>query len=200
MPEGFCKRCDYSLAGVAANACPECGGPFDPLRPETYSKTPHGRRTRILKRTGWAVLILAAALILAPRRFERLEFSWFNPGYATATTQTRWELVAPSFLPFRYPHWTSRARLKQVEPGGLVVVAQTSWKLRCFWPLHPSRFVGALGGLTPGYRSIGSINNTDILPENLDKLMDLLVYGIGTGGRIVIANHAIPENPPPDTK
>src|SRR5689334_12175455 len=115
MPEGFCKRCDYPLSGVTS-ACPECGLPFDPLKAETYSRVPHARRRRILGRLAWAVLILAVAVILSPRRVERLEFSWFNPGKLTATTRTRWEVVAPSFLPFRYPHWTTGARTKQVEP------------------------------------------------------------------------------------
>ena len=199
MPEGFCKRCDYSLSGVTS-ACPECGLPFDPLKPETYSRVPHARRRRILRRLAWAVLILTVAVILSPRRVERLEFSWFNPGKLTATTRTRWEVVAPSFLPFHYPHWTTGARTKQVEPGGLVVVAQKGWELRCFYPVHAGSYTGALGMPSPGFRELGCINNTDILPENLDTLTDMLVYGVGTGGRIVIANHAILEKPTPDTK
>lgn len=39
-----CKRCNYDLHGLAAEACPECGRPFDPADELTYASTLPSRK------------------------------------------------------------------------------------------------------------------------------------------------------------
>lgn len=38
MARKFCKTCKYNLRGLTDHVCPECGQPFDPENPETFSK------------------------------------------------------------------------------------------------------------------------------------------------------------------
>jgi hypothetical protein len=196
MPQGYCTSCDYSLEGVTRATCPECGRAFDPARPQTYAARPGTRRRRMIQRIAWLFVIIAAAMILSPRRIERLEFSWPNPD-RTATSQTRWELVAPSFLPFRYPHWTTSPRPAPFGPNGLTVYQHKTWALRCLYPISQGSSSGMVPKAAPGMRAIGVINSTDIQPQNFDELTDLLVYGIGTGGRIIVSSRIVLDHPPP---
>ena len=44
-PEGiYCLTCRYELRGLTSTRCPECGRPFDPASPSTYTRFPS--RTR----------------------------------------------------------------------------------------------------------------------------------------------------------
>ena len=63
----ICATCKYSLRGLSNNRCPECGNPFDPDDPRSYS-TPScwwQRRGRVLG-------VLAITYLL---------FSFFFPGF-----------------------------------------------------------------------------------------------------------------------
>lgn len=40
----FCKHCQYSLAGLTCNVCPECGTPFDLARRGSFSRRPRLQR------------------------------------------------------------------------------------------------------------------------------------------------------------
>ncbi|HYF16196.1 MAG TPA: hypothetical protein VD971_14110 [Phycisphaerales bacterium] len=44
-----CLGCDYPLAGVAANACPECGRAFDPADRKTYGPRILQKAARVLR-------------------------------------------------------------------------------------------------------------------------------------------------------
>jgi hypothetical protein len=47
VPKGcYCGRCFYDLRGLRSRRCPECGQPFNPDKPGTYSRTPHSTRVR----------------------------------------------------------------------------------------------------------------------------------------------------------
>jgi hypothetical protein len=194
MPKGYCNGCDYSLEGVTGLACPECGRRFDPDRPETCSKVPLARRRRLIARTSWVIIAVLFVMIVAPRRLERLQFSWPSPDGATATTQTRWELVAPSFMPFRYPHWTGGARQREIESNQLEVVRLNGWVREWFWPRSVGGFAGSVPHPAAGFRAIGTVNTTDILPENFDKLTDLLVYGVGANGSTLISSRIVRDD------
>lgn len=44
-----CRRCGYSLAGLAVRLCPECGRPFHPGNPDSYlTDKEDEQRTRLL--------------------------------------------------------------------------------------------------------------------------------------------------------
>ncbi len=57
----FCKYCQYKLAGLAHNVCPECGKPFDPDRRHSFTR--HPRMFRSLRRVAFYLLAVAAAYI-----------------------------------------------------------------------------------------------------------------------------------------
>ena len=57
----FCKYCQYKLAGLAQNVCPECGKPFDPDRRNSFTR--HPRASRSLRRAAFCLLAAAAAYI-----------------------------------------------------------------------------------------------------------------------------------------
>lgn len=194
MPEAYCKGCDYVLGGVAGTICPECGRPFDPACDATYSPRPNASRRRWIARARWAALILLVWLAFSPRRLERLEFSWPNPDGVTVTSLTRWEVVGPSFLPFRYPHWTSGERRGPSTSRFVEVVRQDAWDTRWIWPRGVGGFAGSVPLPGPGYRAVGLVNQTNIVPENLETLTDLLVYGIGTHGRVLISSRLVRED------
>jgi hypothetical protein len=70
----YCTKCAYSLAGLIAGQCPECGRKFDPGRPSTFFTTPHGGIDRTLWRTAlipillpWAPVLLSHVSLLLAR-------------------------------------------------------------------------------------------------------------------------------------
>jgi hypothetical protein len=80
-----------------------------------------------------AVILVVVALM--PRGVERMQIAWPNPGNVTATTQTRWVLIGPSYLPFRYPHWTGGQHLQtSFGPMGLAVLSRSALEARIGWP------------------------------------------------------------------
>ena len=54
----FCKRCLYELTGLASRNCPECGRPFDPALPRSFTRHPH---LRTWGRRGCAALVITLA-------------------------------------------------------------------------------------------------------------------------------------------
>ena len=68
-----CLGCDYPLAGVAANACPECGRAFDPADRKTYGprrvRPPKEARAVLSWRPPWylfAVYFVFSAALIVP--------------------------------------------------------------------------------------------------------------------------------------
>jgi hypothetical protein len=64
----FCEGCGYSLAGIAADRCPECGRAYDPAD-LPFARVPWLHRRRI----GWwrAYVKTVAMVLFTPRRFAR---------------------------------------------------------------------------------------------------------------------------------
>src|SRR4051794_9109758 len=64
----FCEGCGYSLAGIAADRCPECGRPYDPAE-LPFARVPWLHRRRI---GFWRAYVKTVAMVLlTPRRFAR---------------------------------------------------------------------------------------------------------------------------------
>ena len=93
----FCEGCGYSLVGITADRCPECGRPYDPLA-LPYARIPWLHRRRIGRWKGfWRTVVLAtfrparfAAELCRPVRISRADARRFR-GVATliaATTVT----------------------------------------------------------------------------------------------------------------
>jgi len=64
-PARYCLGCSYVLDGLPENRCPECGRPFEPDDPTTFSMSPRGARISLLYKT-WPgrIALVAAGLIL----------------------------------------------------------------------------------------------------------------------------------------
>jgi hypothetical protein len=61
----FCRKCDYSLVGLSANRCPECGRPFDPADPRTFLSHPRSWLLRRWgRRIGCVLLCLAVPIVI----------------------------------------------------------------------------------------------------------------------------------------
>jgi hypothetical protein len=63
---GLCWECGYSLRGLEANRCPECGRPFDPGDPTTMNM---GREVGwlaawLMRPPGWPLYLLTCAAVL----------------------------------------------------------------------------------------------------------------------------------------
>jgi hypothetical protein len=70
----YCRRCDYDLRAAASGPCPECGAPFDRLRPHTFAL-----RTRAQDRfrlSGVVFLSMTIFTVLAMGTW------WFGVGFA----------------------------------------------------------------------------------------------------------------------
>ena len=49
LPAGmFCGRCRYPLVGLLVHRCPECGCPFDPADPRSFSQPGTRRKRRVV--------------------------------------------------------------------------------------------------------------------------------------------------------
>jgi hypothetical protein len=180
----FCKSCDYPLAGVPAAVCPECGRAFDPADPSTYDARPRARRRTWIRRGAWAIGVIVLVELLAPSRVAKLTWSWPNSDGVTATSKTKWCLVAPRWLPIRYPRWTSARWTKPIEPRGLVVSERSFWRVGLFSVQPdggaishvPAQSMGLVYGSLGTKNAAGVWNMYEMMPQNLDKLCDLLLY------------------------
>jgi hypothetical protein len=179
----FCTRCDYPVTEVAARTCPECGQPFDPADPTTFSARPTARRRRWTRRAVYLARMILLVELVAPSRIARFTWTWPNADGATLTSETRWHLVAPRCLPIDYPRFTT-ARWKHPIPSGYVDVADyTVWRIglvsvrsieggRTSCPPSPPRKF-TFGGLS----EIKPNRFTVIRPGNLDTIADMLLFG-----------------------
>lgn len=73
-----CSRCGYSLAGLGAGSCPECGCPFDPSKLDTIIR--HSRLARLAPpfalNIAFAVLVIPVTLVICSPRGELSD--WWN--------------------------------------------------------------------------------------------------------------------------
>jgi hypothetical protein len=112
LPPGtrYCLGCGYELAGLALNACPECGRDFDPADPKTTGDTPIPLvvRRRFRRITTWLAIILTIAsgiiytVIPIPMQGSGLMlWVWLGRTYGV---ESRW--LATSHV--RAWHWAGR--------------------------------------------------------------------------------------------
>ncbi len=63
----YCRGCGYSLRGLSAGKCPECGRPFDPANEATLSRRkPRRHLRRCMRRSLFALLFLTLATVSVP--------------------------------------------------------------------------------------------------------------------------------------
>src|SRR5215212_3665833 len=63
----YCRRCGYSLRGLAGGRCPECGGAFDLANRKTFArKPPRPALWRWARRVTVLVTLLALAAASVP--------------------------------------------------------------------------------------------------------------------------------------
>ncbi len=61
--EPRCIACDYGLTGLPAGTCPECGRPFDPIDPSTFT-TPGDRPTALPQLIGSLLTFVAFTAVI----------------------------------------------------------------------------------------------------------------------------------------
>jgi hypothetical protein len=97
----FCRHCGYNLSALPQNRCPECGRPFDPNNPRTFSK-----HSGSPVRRHWAkriVVSLLAFLLLATAAGLSLWWPWHREQVAMRMVQRshghlHTETVGPQWL------------------------------------------------------------------------------------------------------
>src|SRR5215212_7179632 len=63
----YCRRCGYSLRGLAGGRCPECGGAFDLANRKTFARRPpRPALWRWARRVALLVTLLALAAASVP--------------------------------------------------------------------------------------------------------------------------------------
>ena len=204
VPSGYCTSCDYPLAGVPGTVCPECGRAFDPADPKTFAAKPGARRRRWTRRALYALGVLVLIELFAPSRVAKFTWSWPNQDGVTATSETKWCLIAPRWMPIRYPRWTSARSTKQIEPQGLATSEEYYWAIGLFsissqgWcisgPVPPRAnwlTFGSLGTKTSG----GEYKFLDMAPPNLDRLCDILMDNEHSRNRLDYSLHVVPQTP-----
>ncbi len=111
MENARCLGCGYSLYGLPANVCPECGRAFDPLDVTTFdSRTPATRRRKWIVR---GIVVACLGLVYFAVGPRRLAIGHIHLACKTCTqsvTTYRFEPIPPTWIPGRYPafRWTTR--------------------------------------------------------------------------------------------
>jgi hypothetical protein len=132
-PHRYCLKCDYPLDDVASSKCPECGRAFDPTDPASVSARPTARRRRWIRRGLILAGVIVALEIFGPSRVARFTWTWPNADGVTCTSETRWHVLGPSWLPIQYARFSTR-RWTQPMPGGYLNVADYSiWRIGLAW-------------------------------------------------------------------
>jgi hypothetical protein len=62
-PTRYCRKCLYVLDGLPENRCPECGRPFDPDSPDTYSTSPRASYRQVIARRAADPIVMVPALL-----------------------------------------------------------------------------------------------------------------------------------------
>lgn len=114
-PEPACLGCGYLLVGLPTTVCPECGKEFDPADGRTFDNVWRTKyRRRKLRRKLWLVVVAILIACSVPQGIWKGELAFTCTHCRQRNVVTRWQLLAPRWLPVRYPglHWTGS------EPSG----------------------------------------------------------------------------------
>ncbi len=105
-----CRGCGYLLRGLIEPICPECGRAFDPSDPTSYVPDPSVRnRRRWIIRISTAAVVAVVGFFIFPRGINKGDLTLTCPGCGYQVIVERWELAPPSWIPVRYPGYTSSA-------------------------------------------------------------------------------------------
>ncbi len=113
--EPACLGCGYRLVGLPTTVCPECGKEFDPADIRTFDNVRRTKfRRRQLRRRLWVAVVAILIAWSVPQGMWRGELAFTCTHCQQRIVVTRWQLLAPRWLPVRYPglHWT------EGEPSG----------------------------------------------------------------------------------
>ena len=91
-PPAYCWDCNYNLAHLTSNACPECGRPFDPSDYRSYNEyNPHRERRYTFKLftiifvgsffLTFPILSTIVNLIAFPTAYELAQKAYNDPNY-----------------------------------------------------------------------------------------------------------------------
>lgn len=109
-----CLACGHCMRGLPESVCPECGRKLNPADDETFDNDRHTKRRRRRFRnvltTTCGVLLVAGFF---PQGLWRGSLTYTCRYCGKQVTATRWQLIAPKWIPFRYPGfpWTSHDRV-----------------------------------------------------------------------------------------
>lgn len=128
------------------------------------------------------LMVIVLAEVFAPSRMARFTWTWPNADGVTVTSETRWHLVGPRWMPIPYPRFTV-ARWTSPMPGGYLPVADyTIWRVGVA-SVKPE--IGIRSSVPPdprpNMRVVGCLYVVpvewivDIVPGNFDTLAELLL-------------------------
>lgn len=169
-----CRKCGYLLHGLPDNICPECGTGFDPSNPRTYDTLDsRGRRRRVIRRA-LALLLLAGVIYgVAPRHIIHGKLTLTCKDCGKVRTTKRWEPLAPSWIPVRYPgaHWTVEDRGEpgpdaRQSPSGCRYVIAVDTELHGRPPAGSIAFSSA---------EVAAVNGVSVSPDNASEILYVLM-------------------------
>lgn len=149
---GFCLGCGYCIQHLPLPRCPECGRPFDPSNPSSFSVSPKRvgpRFLRLLTLPAWPFVTAGAILLLVQYWRERLPIA--PPFWHNSALKNAWLAVSLLWLS-AYAGLPLLARLYQVprpyrprhHPGWLAFLLLPVFAISstlCQWPFATTFFL-----------------------------------------------------------
>ncbi len=104
MPdEAICLDCGYLLRGLPGIVCPECGRAFNPDDSSTYGLAGNSRLRRRIRTVALLIVLSGLLYAIAPRGILHGKINMTCSECGLSDSVSRWELIPPSWLSFRYP-------------------------------------------------------------------------------------------------
>jgi hypothetical protein len=164
----YCKHCGYDLMGLTPGRCPECARAFDPSDAATFDPRPRASRRRRWTRRGLVALgLFAIAFTFAPRGYTK--GTLILPGKSGCTEFSRIQLIAPTWIPVRYPGWTRRHPVPALPGGGFSLTATGRLLTPSGWADMGS--CSASGSEQGAY----ALNGQRLTPQNADAVLDTIL-------------------------
>ena len=115
QPDKYCQNCFYALVGLPESRCPECGRPFDPDNPRTYSRQP-----KATKPVPFVILVYFLPLLF-------FEACWAASGnWAGGTPPVQYRLLAGLWQACGPLAWLM-LELRINHPAAIVAIFAATW-------------------------------------------------------------------------
>lgn len=182
-----CLKCGYLLRGLPTTVCPECGRAFDASDAATYDLSPPGWRRRWWIRRGLVLGVLMLLLVaLSPRGLLRGQLTFRCRTCGTTQTTSRWELLPPRWLGFRYPGHAHTA----FTPGAADVVPpciEHTYRVDIKFQTRVCLSASGMGLLEEGEAILfnGFVTTPSTAPQALKHVMQPENNGIHVGPSLV---------------